>query len=59
MPNQRKKGKRQIAVWLDEEEQKLIDKLLADGAISSKSDLFRDAISDRAKQKGYIKNGND
>ena len=58
MPNQRKKGKRQIAVWLSEEEQQLIEKLLADGAIASKSDLFRDAIIDRAKQKGYLTNGN-
>lgn len=55
MPNQRKKGNRLIAVWLTEQEQQLIDKLIADGAIASKSDLFREAIVERAKQKGYIK----
>lgn len=54
MPNQRKKGKKLIAVWLSEQEQQLIDKLVADGAISSKSDLFKEAIIKRAKEKGYL-----
>lgn len=57
MPNQRKKGKKQVAVWLTDVEQALIERLLADGVISSKSDLFKDAIIARAKEKGYIKNG--
>ena len=57
MPNQRKKGKKQVAVWLTDVEQALIERLLADGVISSKIDLFKDAIIARAKEKGYIKNG--
>ena len=56
MPNQRKKGKKQVAVWLTDEEQALIDRLLADGVIVSKSDLFKQAIMARAKEKGYISN---
>ena len=54
MPNQRKKGKKQVAVWLTDKEQALIERLLAEGAITSKSDLFKEAIIARAKEKGYI-----
>lgn len=56
MPNQRKKGKKQVAVWLTDEEQALIERLLADGVITSKSDLFKQAIIARAKEKGYVSN---
>ena len=54
MPNQRKKGKKQVAVWLTDKEQALIERLLAEGAIASKSDLFKEAIIARAKGKGFI-----
>ena len=54
MPNQRKKGKKQVAVWLTDKEQALIERLLAEGAITSKSDLFKEAIIARAKEKGYM-----
>ena len=54
MPNQRKKGKKQVSVWLTDKEQALIERLLAEGVIPSKSDLFKEAIIARAKEKGYI-----
>ncbi len=53
MPNQRKKGKKQVAVWLTDIEQALIERMVADGVIASKSDLFKEAILARAKEKGY------
>ena len=54
MPNQRKKGKRQIAVWLTEEEKSLVERLVAEGAARSMSDIFKEAIIAKAKEKGII-----
>ena len=54
MPNQRKKGKRQIAVWLTEEEKSLVERLVAEGAAQSMSDIFKEAIIANAKEKGII-----
>lgn len=54
MPNQRKKGKRQIAVWLTEEEKSLVERLVAEGAAQSMSDIFKEAIIAKAKEKGII-----
>lgn len=54
MPSQRKKGKRQVGLWLTEEERHLIDRLVADGVAQSMSDLFKEAIIAKAKEKGII-----
>ena len=54
MPSQRKKGKRQVAVWLTEDEKRLVEMLVDNGAAASMSDLFKKAIVAKAKEKGII-----
>lgn len=44
-----------MSVWLTEVERQILDKMVSDDAIKSRSDLVRDAILELAKEKGYIK----
>ena len=52
MPNQRKKGKTRIAVWLTPEQRDILDRVIESGAAKDMSDFIIKAIEAEYKKKG-------
>ena len=52
MPNQRKKGKTRIAVWLTPEQRDALNRVIESGAAKDMSDFVIKAIEAEYKKKG-------
>jgi len=52
MPNQRKKGKTRIAVWLTPEQRDALKRVIESGAAKDMSDFVIKAIEAEYKKKG-------
>lgn len=55
MPQAHRQGNRAISVWLDEDDRTLLKRLKELGLIKDQSDFIRNAINEKAKQEGLIK----
>ena len=51
MPNQRKKGKTRIAVWLDPEQRAALDRMIESGVAKDMSDFVIKAIEAEYKKE--------
>lgn len=54
MPDQRKKGKRCVSVWLNESQMSILDDMIENGLVKNKSDFVKKALTNFAKEKGMI-----
>lgn len=55
MANQRKPGKKQVSVWLTEQERNTLKALIATGTVKDASDFFKQSINEEAQRKGIKK----